>query len=65
MWFESKRYEYVGQIRNDSREMAKFAVETLDYPELHPYFLHRAWRYGMSEQRLDELLGQVLQYYPV
>ena len=64
MLFERDSYKLKGLLFNDTRLMARFSVEALDYPEVHPYFIPGSWRYGMSETRIEELLSQVLQYYP-
>ena len=51
-------------IPGDTREMARFSVEGLDFPGIHPFFMHAAWKFLTDESRVEELFSHVWQYYP-
>ena len=48
----------------DQHDMARFAIESIDFPDLVPFFLHNSWTYGSNLTRLEELIAHAFPYYP-
>lgn len=67
---EAHRYKYDGnttgtpsRLADMERDAAWFALEERDYPQVHPWFLHKFWEYH-SHLRWAPMIAHTRQYYP-
>ena len=61
--FHGLRPKYDDRLPLNPENMAGFSIESLDYRNVTPYFVHKPWWY-LQQERIAEILAVPLQYYP-